>query len=216
MARYFILICFFCPCAWAQLAWEKRDLDFHAAPSDTNVVARFVFENAGQYPVVLRSVQSTCGCTAVAQDKKRYEPGEKGEIIANFGFGQRVGLQKRNIIVQTDDRAESKVTLSFRVRIPQLLKITPAFVYWLTGDPPEPKTIQLQVGPDAPLRIRGVHSNSTALPAQLRAVKEGVEYVISVTPADTGKPAIAVLRIETDFPMEKPRVFLADAMCKKR
>jgi hypothetical protein len=217
MRRYFLLfILLGCQPAGAQLAWKERNLEFQAAPGETNLVARFEFENTGTSPVTLRSVRSSCGCTAIVQDKRLYEPGEKGEITANFGFGQYVGLQKRSVLVQSDDRTEPAVTLSFRIRIPELLKITPPMVCWLKEDSPEPKTIHLKIGSEAPLHILGVQSSQAALTAQLKTVKKDEEYQIVVTPADMSKSVVAVLRIATDFPAEKPRTFIAYAMIKER
>ena len=200
--------------AWAQLTRDNRQLDFRPTIQETNVVARFTFSNVGNQPVTVTSVKSTCDCTTTRLDKKTYLPGEKGEIIANFKIGNRIGLQQKNIFVQTDDPSDPVSQLTLRVFIPELVKITPGFVFWKIGEDKTVKTITLKVAHDSPIKIIGVSSTNERLFPQLKTIKAGEEYVVTVTPSDTTEPAKATLRIESDFPKDKPRAFSAYAYIK--
>ncbi|MDD2710338.1 MAG: DUF1573 domain-containing protein [Verrucomicrobiae bacterium] len=205
----------FCQAAFAQLQWDKRDLEFHPGAADTNVVARFTFANAGSHPVTILAAKISCGSCAVAElDKKRYRPGERGALTATFDFGQRVGLQTKSIVVQTDDRSEPNAILTFKVHIPELVKITPTLVYWLPGEPRVAKTMTVKVVHDQPINILAIKSSNGRLTAKLKTMKSGSEYEIAVIPADTKQPATAVLQVETDYPRENPRTFNAHAMVK--
>lgn len=202
--------------ASAQLSWDNRQLDFHPTMQDTNVLARFTFSNIGNQTVTVTSVKSTCDCTTSQLDKRVYLPGEKGEIIANFTIGKRTGQQQKNILIQTDDQSDPVTQLTMRVFIPELVKITPGFVFWKIGEEKTPKTITLKVTHDSPIKIIGVSSTNERLFPQLKTIKAGEEYVIVVTPGDTDDPAKASLRIECDFPKDKPRVFHAYAYIKSQ
>ena len=52
--------------AFAQLQWDKRELEFRPTATDTNVVARFTFSNAGNYPVTILSTKISCGSCTLA------------------------------------------------------------------------------------------------------------------------------------------------------
>jgi len=63
-------------------------------PSDAAVEAGFAFRNAGDAPVTITGVRTSCGCTAAALEQKTYAPGESGRIDVRFGFGARTGLPR--------------------------------------------------------------------------------------------------------------------------
>lgn len=190
-------------------------MEFHPTATDSNVVARFTFFNARSYPVTVLTTKISCGsCTLAKLDKKAYQPGERGELTATFNFGQRIGLQTKNIVVQTDDRSEPNTLLSFKVHVPEMVRISPVFVYWLAGAAKVAKTIAIKVVNDQPINILFVKSTNDRLTAKLKTVKAGSEYTGTVVPTDTSQAAIATLQIETDYPKERPRTFQAYAMVK--
>ncbi|MBI4027625.1 MAG: DUF1573 domain-containing protein [Verrucomicrobia bacterium] len=134
------------PSGWAQLKWDNRVLEFHPPAQETNVVANFTFKNTGKYPVTIRSVKSSCSsCTTTSLEKKVYPPGEKGKLAVGFSLGDRVGLQEKEVMIQTDDPAESTVMLTMKVHILETLRITPAFVFWQVGEKTSVKTMTLKV-----------------------------------------------------------------------
>ena len=200
--------------AFAQLSWDNKQLDFHPTFQETNVVARFTFSNAGNYPVAITSIKSSCDCMVPKLAKMTYLPGEKGEITANFTIGQRQGLQQKHVVLQTDDPSDPAAQLTMRVFIPELVKMTPGFLFWKIGEEKSPKTITLKIVHTEPIKIIGVQSTNERFFPQLKTVEPGKEYVIIVTPNDPADPAKALLRIETDFPKDKPRVFQAYAYIK--
>ncbi len=205
----------FCQTALAQLQWDKRQLEFHPGVLDTNVAAYFSFSNATTHPIAILSAKASCGsCTTVSLEKKQYLSGETGSVDVAFAFGQRTGLQEKTVLVQTNDLSESAVLLSLKVFIPEFLKITPAFVFWKTGEAKAPKTIALKTTGAPPIHVLGVKSSNPKLVPSLQTLEDGVAYAILVTPSDTSRPVTAVLTITTDFPKESPKMFTAYAMVK--
>ncbi|MDD2706830.1 MAG: DUF1573 domain-containing protein [Verrucomicrobiae bacterium] len=203
-----------CPLLHAQLKWDRQFLEFNPGVLDTNVTARFAFQNAGNYPITLIRVQSSCNCAQIRQERKTYQPGETGEIAAVFNFGIRTGPIRHDVVASTDDKSQPIARLAFKVNIPELIRISPPFVCWRPGDAATPKNISVNVVHSNAIHVTKILSNHPQLPARLKTITEGREYVIEITPSSLDKPIISTLRIETDFPPERPKVFYAHAMVK--
>lgn len=191
----------------AQLSWSTRQLDFHPTINEPSVTGEFEFFNPGTAPVTITEVKTSCGCTTAALEKKVYAPGEKGKISAKFTIGERMGLQQKQIMVSTDNPAESLVQLTMRTFIPELVRIEPHAAIWPLTSPNGPRTIKLIVGIDQPIRVLGVRSSDDRVFAQLKQVEPGRSYEIELSVASTQEPLRAVVRIETDYPPDKPKVY---------
>jgi uncharacterized protein DUF1573 len=199
---------------FAGLKWDNTNIEFFPKTSEAEVKGEFHFSNEGKEPVTIQSVTSGCGCTTAVLETWTYQPGEKGRISATFTIGQRVGLQNKAITVRVAGE-EQPAILTMAIHIPEQVKFSPPLVFWLAGQPPEPKTIVLSVVQDEPLRVTKIASSEAKLQAALETVREGREYKIVVTPADTAAPAMAILRIESDGPTpDSPKIFQAYAQIK--
>src|SRR5215471_3622383 len=106
----FTLSMFACAVARAELKWEQTMIDLHPAVGDKTAVAHFKYENIGKTPVHFKSVKASCGCTATQTQKEVVNPGEKGEIVATFNIGDRIGQQMKTVTVQTDDPIPAQAT----------------------------------------------------------------------------------------------------------
>ncbi|MGB8169904.1 MAG: DUF1573 domain-containing protein, partial [Chthoniobacteraceae bacterium] len=129
--------------ATAELAWENPLQEFHRAPEDNEVIAKFAFKNTGAKPVEITRVASSCGCTTTRLEKRKIGPGESGAIEAKFTFGGRRGEQHKTISVSTDDGRQ--VALELRCWIEETLTIAPELVFWRVGDEPAAKAVDLNV-----------------------------------------------------------------------
>ncbi|MBI4025691.1 MAG: hypothetical protein HY360_11975, partial [Verrucomicrobia bacterium] len=96
----------------------------------------------------------------------------------------------------------------------ELMGVTPKFVNWQVGETNAPKTITLEVKHSEPIHVVGVESSDARLSAKVVTVKDGASYQVVVTPTDTSQPAKGLLRIQSDFPKDKPRLFHALAHVK--
>jgi hypothetical protein len=84
----------------AQLEWQQVELNKLANATDRKTSNAFPFTNTGDYPVTIESTKPDCGCVVAALEKKRYEPGESGEIVARFNIGDR---REKTILVSSGD-----------------------------------------------------------------------------------------------------------------
>jgi Protein of unknown function (DUF1573) len=198
--------------AFAQLKWDKPWQEFHRPPEDDHLETTFSFRNSGSTPVTIKSVKTSCGCTTAKLDKNTYAPGEKGEVVARFSFGQRKGAHRKLITITTDDDARQELNLV--VFIHPALAVSPALVFWKVGQPAVAQTVQLTAEPGTTVRVKSVTSSNPRLSATLKTNKPGEEYALSVRPADTAQRETAELIVQTDYPPDAPRAFTIHARIK--
>ena len=179
------------------LMWKNREVDFGRPLQKPEFHASFKFENRGQTPVKVTSVQSSCGCTTATLKKTTYSPGEASEIKVVFTPGQRVGPQVKRVVVRTDDPRAPVTTLTLRANILDVVDVTPRLLMWAADEPREPKVVtvtvaegdavtltELVVDPKAGVKVE-VDEVKTA------AVVEGAEPAAAANPANTGGGASA-------------------------
>ena len=54
----------------------------------------FVFTNVGDEPIIIRRIQSSCGCTVPKKPEAPIMPGEKGEIKVSYDTNRVGGFSK--------------------------------------------------------------------------------------------------------------------------
>jgi Protein of unknown function (DUF1573) len=197
--------------AFGQLNWENPKQTFDAKSLDRAIVAKYRFTNVGTQPVKIQDIKVSCGCTTAALSKTEFAPGESGEIEAKFTFGGRTGEQQKAIAVTTSASPEQPTILRLVVNIEETVKIQPAFVMWMTGEPAVSKTIRITVAEDAPVKIESVVSDNSGVKVQMAELRAGKEYELQVVPDDTRQPTIAKLMIKTNYPPDNPEMRCAYA-----
>jgi hypothetical protein len=195
--------------ARADLKWEQTSVELHPAVGDKEAVGHFKYQNIGKTPVRFKSVHSSCGCTAAQTQKDEVPPGEKGEITATFKIGDRTGVQVKTVTVQTDDPANATTVLTLKAVLPQMLSITPTFIYWTAGEEAKPKSILVKAGKDFPAKNLSVTSSNPEFLTEVEPVSAG-EWRINVQPKGTARPTGGALTIKPDFPKESPKLFYAN------
>ncbi len=199
--------------AHGQISWPRPDQSFEPGLTDKDVVAEFEFVNDGDSPVKITSIKTTCGCTTAKLAKRTYQPGEGGKIVSTFTIGKRRGTQVKEIKVHTDHPDHPSHVLVIRVKIPELLKILPPYVYWQESEPREPKTMRVTMTEDTPVQLKSVDTTNKAFSVSFEPIQDEKAYRITVTPPPTEQTfAGTILLLKTDFPSsETPRTFTAFA-----
>jgi hypothetical protein len=198
----------------AQLKWDHPTQAFHRVPEDKEIYAHYSFQNTTAAPVTIKTLRSSCGCTTAHLDKKTYAPNETGEVIIHFTFGDRKGVYRKTVSVTTDDKTAEPVVLNLIIDIHDPVTISPALVYWKTGEPVAAKSVQFTVEPSKPVHIKSVTSSNPRLAAKLETTRPGEQYAISVLPADTAQKESAEISVQTDFPADAPRAYTIHARIK--
>jgi uncharacterized protein DUF1573 len=196
-----------------ELQWLKPVQDFQATPDKPSVEARFAFKNIGSKPVTITALKTTCGCTTAHLDKRTYQPGEQGTVVAVYKFPFQRGALRKLVLVTTDDDPKEPATLDIRVFVHEPFEVKPALVYWRLGAAADVKTVQLLAN-GYPVHVKSVTSSNSRLTATLETRKAGEEYLISIKPAGTDLKESAEINVLTDFPADSPRTYTIHARIK--
>jgi hypothetical protein len=203
----FTLSILLCVAARADLKWEQTQLELHPAVGDKEAVGHFKYKNTGDAPIRIKSVKTSCGCTAAQSQKDKIAPGESGEVTATFKIGDRTGTQVKSVTVETDDPSQATAVLTLKAVIAQMLEMQPALVYWQIGEEPKPKTITVKAGKDFPVKEIKVAPSSQDFEAKTKKIGNG-EFKIDIQPRDTTRAMAAVVTIQPD---DSPKKFYASA-----
>jgi hypothetical protein len=68
----------------ALFAWTTTTFDFGQIKVGVPVSYEFEFTNSGEIPLVISTVQASCGCTVTSYTKEPIEPGGKGFVKATY------------------------------------------------------------------------------------------------------------------------------------
>lgn len=197
--------------AYAQLVWEFTEQKLVAKPDQATAVVEYPFRNAGDKPVKITSVRTSCGCTLTRLAKRTYKPGERGRLDATFVFGHRMGQHTKIIWVRTDASEPRGTLLLLRVNIPEIVRMRPRCVLWSVAGPASTETILFQILHDKPIRVVKVTASRPDLDVSFQEVERGKQYAIRVKPGKPLETMRASLTVQTDYPRHSPRAFLAYA-----
>jgi hypothetical protein len=205
-----LLSIFLAAAARAELKWEQTTVELHPGIGEKQAVAHFKYQNVGKTPVHFKSVHPSCGCTTAQTQKEEVPAGEKGEITATFNIGDRTGTQVKTVNVQTDDPTTPNTVLTLKAVLPELLTITPTFVYWKGGEEPAAKTITVKASKDFPAKNVKVTSSSPEFSATVEPGSGAGEWKISVQPKQTTRNIAGVLSIQPEAPNIPAKMFYAN------
>jgi hypothetical protein len=212
--RFFLLLLLLTVAAQAQLKWDKPVQKFDRSPEDREIEAHYGFRNTGATTITIKSLRSSCGCTTAKLEKKVYAPGESGEVTLNFRFGDRKGLYRKGVTVNTDEKAGEPAILNLVVHIHDPLTITPALVWWRRGEDSEAKSVAIDTEAGESVRVTGVSSSNPRFAASLVTGQAGLKYSVTITPTDTARKDTAEIKVQTDYPSDAPRTYTIHARIK--
>lgn len=93
------------------IKWKVEEVALGNVEQNKPVNIEFEFTNTGDSPVIISSVQASCGCTATNYSKTPVMPGESTKISATFNAAVK-GAFKKTITVITNAE-EAPKTLIF-------------------------------------------------------------------------------------------------------
>jgi len=194
-----------CPLARAGLTFEKTLLTYTANHSDTEVSANFKFKVTGGKTIKIADVATYCSCLkAKTKDgKTEFKDGEEGVIETAFQLGTFDGEVTKQVVVVSDDPDQKEITLALKVTIPPLYKVEPEHVIWTVGDEAKGKTMKFTILGDKEVTVTGLASSRDSVTAELKEIKKGREYQITLTPKTTEDAMLGVLRVETNAPFPR-------------
>ena len=188
--------------ARAGLEFEKTVISESAGRDETQTKASFKFKVTGGKAVKIMEIETYCSCLkAETKDgRMEFKDGEEGIIETAFLLGTFEGEAAKQVVVTTDDPAQPEITLTVKVTIPAVYKVEPESVAWDVGEEAKAKKIKFTILDEKPIAVTGLVSSRENMNAEVKEVKKGREYEITLTPKTTAEPMLGVLRVETDAP----------------
>jgi hypothetical protein len=98
--------------ASAVFKWTAKEYDFGKIKVGIPVTYEFTFTNNGDIPLVISTVQASCGCTVTSYSKDPIEPGAKGFVKATYNAAH-VGQFTKTVSVNANTE-ESIVQLTIK------------------------------------------------------------------------------------------------------
>ena len=193
---------FSCTPLQAGLDFEKTEVRHTAKHSDTEVAAEFKFKVSGGKTVKITDIATYCSCLkAKTKDgRTEFKDGEEGVIETAFLLGTFEGEVSKQVAITTDDPGQPEVILAVRVAIPPVFKVEPESLKWEVGEDAKPKTMKFTVVDEKDIAVTGLVSSRENMTAEVKEIRKGREYAITLTPKTTAEVMLGVLRVETDAP----------------
>lgn len=84
------------------IEFEKTEHDFGKILQGEQVSYTFKFKNVGNAPLLITSVEKTCGCTSPQYPKEPIKAGENGKITITYDSKGHRGFQNKRLIVKAN------------------------------------------------------------------------------------------------------------------
>jgi hypothetical protein len=91
-----------------EFKFESETIDYGKIDKGANGERIFTFSNIGDQPIIIKNIQSSCGCTVPKKPEKPVMPGEKGEIKVSYDTN-RVGGFSKSITIFSNATEAAKV-----------------------------------------------------------------------------------------------------------
>lgn len=102
---------------FTKIGWQDMDQDLGTVKEGEQVPVVFHFTNTGDKPLVIYSVQPSCGCTVAESPKEPIAPGKEGIIKGSFNSKGRVGLNNKTLYVRANTFGGTDHSLHFKVAV---------------------------------------------------------------------------------------------------
>ena len=91
-----------------EFKFQSETIDYGKIDKGANGERIFTFSNIGDQPIIIKNIQSSCGCTVPKKPEKPIMPGEKGEIKVSYDTN-RVGGFSKSITIFSNATEAAKV-----------------------------------------------------------------------------------------------------------
>ena len=103
------------PPATAAFSWARQTYDFGKTKVGHPVTYEFGFTNTGMAPLIISSVNASCGCTVTAYTKDPVHHGASGFVRATYD-AQKTGIYSKTIAVYANT-PEGVISLTIKGEI---------------------------------------------------------------------------------------------------
>ena len=178
------------------LAWEQTVIRLETDGTIAAQEAVFRFRNEGAQPVVIRSVNTSCGCTVGAPDKTRYAPGESGTLPVKHKPKPGPGVRSYRVNVQTDEGGGREHVLTLQVTHHPRLTIQPRVINWAKDEPRSAKNVRILLRKDDVMKVTAAQAAPDVLDIAVHDGPGPGEQTLVITPRPGTAPVPGRVRIQ--------------------
>ena len=107
------------------------------------------------------------------------------------------GTVVRTVTVTTNQKGKDVYVLTVKANLPEALTLKPDSLHWTVGSPASPQSIEVKVNLPAGAEITRTVSNRDDFKVELATLETRRRYRITITPASTASPQMAVVLLQT-------------------
>jgi hypothetical protein len=108
-----------------KITFEKTVYDFGQVGLEAKKrVAEFKFTNTGDGLLEITEVEKCCGAV-IRLDKIEYAPGESGVLKVEYRSSPKVGLDRKTVYVNSNDKTSPRIALTLKVRVVSKVSCSP-------------------------------------------------------------------------------------------
>ncbi|MDB4508018.1 DUF1573 domain-containing protein [Akkermansiaceae bacterium] len=189
----------------AEMVFKTKLVEIKASADAKVVIAEFPFDIKGAEGAQIISREAPCTCLSAdvlprnpdRSAKLKWAEGETGKIVGRFEMGNFKGTVDKAILLKIRGQ-EKPVQLVVRVTIPVLFAIEPSTHKWEVGGALTPKVFKIKVNHSEPIHILKTDGQMDDYPYEVKTIKDGWEYEVTVTPKSTQAPGMGRLAFFTD------------------
>jgi hypothetical protein len=105
------------PSTYTTVQWIDSAKDFGQITEGQKLEVAFRFKNSGNKPLIIQSVQPSCGCTVADYPKEPIAPGKEGVIKGVFDSAGKPGVNTKTMTVLANTQGTTAHHLSFTVNV---------------------------------------------------------------------------------------------------
>ena len=104
---------------WTIMTFKQKEYDFGNISSKKSVSTLFEFSNAGEKPLLIKEVKTSCGCTVPEWSKDIIKPNKKGEIKIVYDAKYPGRFNKTITVVYNGKDSPLELTIKGEVPYPE-------------------------------------------------------------------------------------------------
>ena len=186
-----------------KLVVAPETFDFGEMPSGESVQATFTLRNAGDEPLHINHVRTSCGGTSSRLDKRELAPGEETPLTATLSLRNRSGPQHQRVTIASNDPDAPSKQAHIQGTAVRYLTLTPSAVLLFSAPQGQSitRTLSLHSENQTPFQLLSIEVTQPDLTVAVTPVSPS-SYRLALTIPATWPPGRIneSLRIHTDHP----------------
>jgi hypothetical protein len=202
-----------------RIQFESPTYDFGRAMEGEAVKYAYVFTNTGDATLQVSDVRA-CHCLTFSNYSKQVEPGQTGVIPLSFNTSGLNGPVNRSITVVCNDKSNQNAHLLWKGSVWKALEVSPQTAMLnLTADKQRgSQVVRIVNNLEEPVTISEPESNNRQFAAELKEIKPGKEFQVTVSSVPpltagnlhgeitlkTSSPRVPLIKINTYANVQAP------------